>query len=138
MGWLTDLVFSVPFGIIYVIFIQKFADVIFCDDTYNDRYQKSLMLLFLAGVTAIILAQTIFTYNKTLQNEIIKHGFIIGGIILILYPIIIYWDKMTNETKLIVIAVIFGGLVWYFYQYGKSDKNKNKDKNKNTNKNEKR
>ena len=117
MGLLWDLVFSIPLGIIYTIFFQKLGDIMFCNLPYNDKYQKYLTFLFLAGVIGIVLAQTIFTYNKTFKNQIIKHGLIIGGIILILYPTLTYWDKMTDETKLLVIGIALGGLLWYSYKH---------------------
>lgn len=126
MGLVGDLVFSVPLGIIYTIFFQKLGDVIFPNLSYTDKYQKYLIFLLVAGLVGIILAQTIFTYNKTFKNQIIKHGLIIGGIILLLYPTLTYWNKMTDETKLLVIGIIFGCLLWYCYYNNKSDKSKKK------------
>lgn len=118
---LAGLIYSIPLGIIYSVFIQKFSDVMFANLPYNDKYQKSSIFLFLAGIIGIVLAQTIFTYNRTFKNEIIKEGLVIGGIILILYPTLTYWDKMTNETKLIVIGIAFGALLWYSYRTNKHE-----------------
>lgn len=110
---LSNLIYSIPLGIIYSIFIQKFGEMVFTN-------QKYLLFLFLAGVIGIILAQTIFTSNRALKNEIIKQGLIVGGIILILYSILTYWDKMTNETKLIILGIILGFSLWYSYHINKS------------------
>lgn len=112
---LNDLIYSIPLGVIYSLFVQKLCDVIFGDYRYNEKNQKYIMLLFISGVVGIILAKTIFTSNKKFQNKIIKDGLIIGGIILILYTVLSYWDKMTNETKLLIIGVVLGGLFWYCY-----------------------
>ena len=116
MGFITDLIFSVPLGIIYTLFIQKLSDVLFTSLPYNDKYQKSLILLFIGGIVGIILAQTVFTYNATYKNNIIKQGLIIGGIILILYSTLTHWDKMINETKLLIIGISLAMLFWYCYR----------------------
>lgn len=115
MELITDIIFSIPIGIIYSIFIQKLSEVIFTDLPYNDKCQKSASLIFFAGIIGLVLAQTIFTYNKTFQNKIVKHGLVIGGVILILYSIINYWNKMTDEIKLIIAGIALGSLLWYSY-----------------------
>ena len=112
----TNFIFSVPIGIIYSIFANKLADVLFANAPTNEKYQKSIVLLLFAAVIGIVLAETIFTYNKTLQNTIVKQGLIIGAIILLIYPTLAYWNKMTNETKLIDIGIILGVLLWYCYR----------------------
>lgn len=113
---MSDLIYSVPLGITYNFLIQKFADILFADLSVNDRFQKTQVLLIVSGVLGIVLAQTIFTYNKRFKNSIVKKGLIIGGIILILYPGFTSWNKINNETKFLLVGVIFGGLLWYSYK----------------------
>jgi hypothetical protein len=117
MGLVADLLLSVPLAIIYCVFILKLTDVMYSDLPYNDRWQKSLVTLFIAGVVGIVIARTIFSQNTRTQNKIIRDGLTIGGIILVLYPTLTYWDKMANEGKLVVIGIALGWILWYSYRY---------------------
>lgn len=117
MKFVIEIIISFIFAIIYVIFIHKTADVIFTNMNSNDKYQYSLILFISVGIAGIVLAETVFTNNNILKNIIIKYGLIIGGIILLLYPTLTYWNKMTNQTKLIVAGVALAAIIWYCYKY---------------------
>ena len=132
MGLLWDLLFSVPLGIIYAIFFQKLGDIMFSNLSHNDKYQKYSMFLIFTGVIGIMLSQIVFNYYNIQKNKIIKHGLIIGSIILILYPTLVFWDKMTDEMKLFVIGIALGSLIWYCYN-NKSSPNGNGNGNGNGN-----
>src|SRR5579871_3499905 len=111
MTLFNDLFCAIPLGVIYNLFIYKLSDVLFGETETKEKTQKTLSLLFFAGITALILAQIIFTKSEKYKNKTIQHGLIIGGLILIIYSTFTNWDKMTNETKLIIMAIALVALI---------------------------
>lgn len=113
MGLVSDILISVPFGIIYTIFMQKLSDIVLVEYKGNDKLQKSLTFIFFAGLVAMIIAQTVFTESK---NRLIKQSLMVGGIICAGYISMTNWDKMTDYTKLFILGLSLGGIVWIIYQ----------------------
>ena len=114
---MNAIIYGAPFGITYSLFIHKLTDVILGNAMTNEKYQTKILILFLSGVLALILACTIFTYNKKYRNSAIKTGFIIGAMLLILYSVFTNWDKVNDDTKLIMSGFSLVGISWYLYNY---------------------
>ncbi|AYV78405.1 MAG: hypothetical protein Edafosvirus12_4 [Edafosvirus sp.] len=136
MGFLYDALFAIPIAIIYDVLCYKIADVSFKDLPYKDKFQNTLTFLFVAGLIAIIIGQTLFKTNSNYKNPILQKGFVLGGILLIIYTILMNWDKMTDENKLLIIVIIFGMLLWWVagsHVIEKEGKKKKKKVNHNTN-----
>lgn len=131
MGILKDIAIAVPLGVIYNVFVHKLANISLSGMEYNEKYQKSIIILFVAGIVGIIIAQNIFARKSYYKNRPIRYGMIFGSVLLITYSLITNWDKMDDNTKLVLMGIIMMGLVWYCY-YGKDD-----DKKKNRKKTEK-
>lgn len=111
----NEVIFALPLGLIYYVFVQKLAEVVFPGQNDKSR-QSTLAFLVVAGIVAIVVALTFFANNKTYKNATIKNGLVVGGIILLLYPTLTNWDTLANETKLLLIGALLAGLVWYVYR----------------------
>lgn len=130
MSLVKDILYSIPVSFIFVIFTHKLTEVLYQDLEYAERFQKSLITLFIIGVIGVASALTVFAETSRYKNRPIKFGLISGSIMLLIYSLITNWDKMTNVTKLLVIAMIFGIVVWFCY-YMTSEPNKKIIKKKN-------
>jgi hypothetical protein len=71
MGFFKDIIIGLPIGIVYAIFMNKLADVLFEDLPYREKFQRAMITLFVSGILGIVLAQTIFS-NSVLKNRSIK------------------------------------------------------------------
>lgn len=115
MGFVGDVILSIPFGIIYYFFIDKLMNVVLCDLPYAERYQKSLIFIFVIGLIGLILAFTLFKNNPFFKNRALRFGLILGSALLIFYSIISNWNKMDDTTKIIIFSIMLGLLVCYYY-----------------------
>lgn len=113
MSLFSDIIISIPFGVIYTIFMQKLSDIVLDEYKGNDKLQKSLTFIFFAGLIAMIIAQTIFMDPN---NRLIKQSLMVGGIICTGYISLTNWEKMTDYTKLFILGLSLGGIVWVIYQ----------------------
>lgn len=127
MGIIKDIAIAVPLGVIYNVFIHKLTSVILSGMEYEEKYQRSLILIFCAGIVGIIIAQIIFAKKSYYKNRPMRYGMIFGSVLLIIYSLITNWEKMNDNTKLILMGIIMMGLIWYCY-YGSKDEKKNRKK----------
>lgn len=120
MSLLTDIIIGVPIGIVLNIFIHQLSYVLYNDLPYKEKFQKSLLTLFIVGILSLTLAFTLFSNHSIYKNRIMKFGFITGGALLIFYSIFYNWSKMEDWTKLIIFGLILGGLIFYCYKQSKA------------------
>jgi len=113
MSLFSDIIISIPFGVIYTIFMQKLSDIVLDEYKGNEKLQKSLTFIFFAGIIAILIAQTVFSDP---QNRLIKQSLMVGGIICTGYISMTNWEKMTDYTKLFILGLSLGGIIWVIYQ----------------------
>jgi H+/Cl- antiporter ClcA len=128
MSFVHDFACGITLGVIYDTFIHKIATVGFGSLPYNERYQKIMCTVFIFGILGIVLAQTLFHKNKKFKNRIVRIGLISGSLSLLFHSTINNWDKLSDNTKLIIYGLIIGGLIWYSYYYYKKQKDKENEK----------
>jgi hypothetical protein len=125
MGFL-DIILAIPLGIIIYIFIYQIISVINIDLPYGDKFQRSLIMLFITGILLLVLANTFFKTNKTMKNKVMQYGLNISGIILIFYSTFSNWCNMSDVTKVIIFGLILTGFIGYIYRLNKINKKKKK------------
>ncbi len=78
--------------------------------------------MYLIAVTGITIAYTIFSNNPKLKNDMMKYGIIIGSIGLLYNTLILNWDNLDNNNKLLLLGLNFGIILWYIYSKKKEIK----------------
>jgi hypothetical protein len=135
MGLISDIIISVPIGIIYNIIIHKIGDMVNENKEYKIKIQRNLIITFIGGVIAIILGYILFDKNKYLKNRAIRFGLYVGSLFLLTHTLFYNWNNLTNDTKLIIMTINLIILFWiaYFFSYTESFIGKIKNENKNKN-----
>jgi hypothetical protein len=138
MGGFKDILIAIPLGIILNIFVHQLASVLSNDLQYNDKFQRSLITIFIIGILCLVIGNTFFKTNKKYKNRVIHYGLNIGGILMVIYSTFVNWDKMEDSTKLVIFGLFLLGIVWYIYRWydvkSLVDKKKSNDKKKRRNK----
>lgn len=117
---MIDIIIIATIAILYNLFIHIFASLQYKDLQYQDKKKKITIILVIAGILAIIISK-ILDHMKI--GKLISKGLFWGGILLIITAIIANWNTkyISENFKLIIIAIIFLILVWYGLR---RDKNK--------------
>ncbi len=131
MGLIKNIALAAPLGIIYNLFMHKLVSIMLSEasGTNDDKHQKKIIILFIIGLVGLLIAFTIFTNSEQYKNQTMKYGLIFGNGLLLIYSMITNWDKMYDDTKLILMGIVFGGMVWYCYSGEDVPKPKKKKKN---------
>jgi len=111
-----DAVIYIPLALIFNLFAHKVTSVLYRDLDYDEKLHRSVVLLFIIGVAAIVISKIL------LKQKTIKKGMNIGGILLVITSLYANWENMTEEFKLIIFTMMFGTLLYYAHR-----KNSNKE-----------
>jgi len=109
-----DILLSIPFGLLYVFFINKILEMLTSDTVYEEKIKKAISISFVVVIVGYILAFKIFSSGK-LKNRIIKYSLIFGSSIILINSIVYHWPQLGTDTKALMIGVllIMGFLLSY-------------------------
>lgn len=109
MGFIIDSIVAIPIGIIYNMMIHEFADLLNEKSNYNEKIQRSLLVVFGGGIMGFCVG-----YFLT-KNLALKFGMFLGAILLISHVVMYNWETMRNDTRIIVMVLSLAVLIWYSY-----------------------
>jgi hypothetical protein len=107
-------------SVLYILLVTKTAEIISenADDTDQDKIGMYVMIVYFVSIMGIIIGyvylDTVKSKNK-IQNWILRWSLNIGGIILLIYTIMNYWDYMGDYTKLSFIVYSMFCILYYLY-----------------------
>jgi len=114
---LLDIFVYTTIAISYNIFVHHLATTIYKDLPFDEKYNKSLVFIFIAGLIGIVVSKLILKKGSEYTKSVVSMGLGIGGAILIVTSIITNWNNLADEIRLFLSALVFGVLVYYFYNY---------------------
>lgn len=114
---MLDKIITILIIIMYNLFVHHLASMIFKNLSLEKKYTKSVILILVMGIIGIILG------NMLKSNIVISNGLFYGGCILIVTGVIINWNKMTDQLKLILSGGLLISLIWFAKEKLNSNKN---------------
>jgi hypothetical protein len=117
MKIIYDILIAIPMGILYNLMVIKFGDIMNGSMQYKIKIQRNLLLAFGCAVLAWFLSQYIFGPDCKFENRAIKYGLWLGIFILLVHVILYNWNVLENDTKLIMMMLMFIILMVYSYRY---------------------
>jgi len=104
-------------GLIYYLIICQISNNLFLENKTPLTMQKSILFLYFGGLIGLYLGSSVFSDKQKLSNSSLKIGLYFGSSILIFNAMIVNWDAMNNQTKLLLLGINFGLITWYsFYK----------------------
>lgn len=119
MGFIdTALIISIALA--YNLLIHNLASLSYADLQFSEKHTNTIVMLILFGGIGILISKVINEKHKEINESYVSKGLYYGGILLILTAIFANWENISEEIKLLAVAGIFGGLIWYGYKRDKS------------------
>jgi hypothetical protein len=119
---------AIPLGIVVNLFVHLLASILTNDLPYDEKFQRSLIIIFIFGLLSLTIALTLFRTSKQFKNSVMQYGLGFGGTMMLFYSTFANWAKMEDWTKLIVISTIVFGMIWYIYKYYGKDRTSEEEK----------
>lgn len=124
MGFLMDATIALPIGIIYNMIVHECANIFNEKSNYKEKLQRGLLIIFGGGLIGFLVAHFL-TVNRSL-----RFGMYLGALLLIGHTVMYNWETMRNDTRIIIMILSLGVLIWYSYTQSLSDQKKDNKKKK--------
>jgi hypothetical protein len=106
---------------LYILLITKLAEIISLqyDDESNNQIGIYVMIIYFISIIGIIIGYVWFSNNKESEtpNWIIRWSLSIGGVLMLIYTIINYWEYLNDYCKLLLIFLSIISIIYYLYKY---------------------
>ena len=115
---LFDKSVYITIAICYNLFIHHIVNIMYKDLPFDEKFDKSISFIFIAGILAIVFSKLI--QKDAFTESVLCMGFFIGGLLLIITALWVNWDNLSDEMRMILSISVFGTILWYAYKYDKS------------------
>jgi predicted transporter len=108
--------FIIGITTLYIFLILKISELV--ANSYQDEdemYQKYGMTIFIISLLGITIGYLYIKENENNGNYIIKNSLNYGGLLMLLYSMINYWDYLDESAKIIIIGMGLSYLIYYSY-----------------------
>lgn len=120
IGGFNVIVISI-ISFLYILMITKLAEIISSkyDEDENTQIGVYVMIIYFISIIGIIGGYIWLNdnKNKNTPNWIMRWSLSIGGILLLIYTIINYWDYLGDLSKLFLIFLSISCIIYYLYKY---------------------
>jgi hypothetical protein len=118
---LLNITMSTMIAILYNLFVHHLTSSLFKNNDYEDKINKSIILLLISGTLAVVMSKLLFTPNNSKNKKqkntyVVSNGLWLGGILLIVTSIFVNWQDLSEDIKLIMIGVTLVSLIYYSKQ----------------------
>jgi len=117
IGGFNIIIISI-ISFLYILLITKMAEIISIQyDDNNNKISIYVMIIYFISIIGIIIGYIWFNNENSLPNWIIRCSLSIGGIIMLIYTIINYWEYLNDYSKLLLIFLSITSIIYYLYKY---------------------
>lgn len=109
---------------LYILLITKIGEIIsiqYYPESTDDRIGLYVMIIYFISIIGIILGFVLLNSNKNGDNEnpnwIVKWSLSIGGVVILIYTMINYWEFLNDYCKTILIFLSMISIIYYLYKY---------------------
>lgn len=110
---------------LYILLITKIAENISTQynlDSNDEQIGVYVMIIYFVSIIGIIIGYVWFSNNNNnTQNEtanwIIRWSLSIGGILMLIYTIINFWEYLNDYCKILLIFLSMISIIYYLYKY---------------------
>jgi len=105
---------------LYILMVTKFAEIISLQYEETDvQISTYVMIIYFISIIGIICGYIWLNDNEKNQtpNWILRWSISVGGVLLLIYTIINYWEYLNDYSKLILIFLSIICIIYYLYKY---------------------
>ena len=122
-GGFNFIIISV-ISVLYILMVTKLAEIISSsdNDVYNQETQLGtyVMIIYFISIIGIIAGYILLSDNKSKSetpNWIVRWSLNIGGVLLLIYTMLNYWDYLGDYSKLSLISLSIFCITYYLYKF---------------------
>lgn len=110
-----DYVFIGLIGLLYNMFFHRLAELVYSNESFSDKYKKTISILFVFGILGIVVGQIILPRHSKYNNSRVANGITVGGALVLASVVINNWNYMGELSKLLAVGFILSAIVYHSY-----------------------
>lgn len=129
IGGFNIIIISI-ISLLYILLVTKLAEILssqyYFEAIYTEENEKNqvgmyVMIIYFISIIGIVVGYIWFSnnYNENIStpNWIVKWSLSIGGVLMLIYTIINYWEYLNDYSKLLLIFLSITSIIYYLYKY---------------------
>lgn len=129
IGGLNVIIIGI-ISFLYILLVTKLAEI-FSSQYYSEgldieedeknQIGMYVMIIYFISIIGIIVGYIWFSNNSNANtqtpNWIIRWSLSIGGVLMLIYTIINYWEYLNDYSKILLIFLSITSIIYYLYKY---------------------
>lgn len=130
IGGLNVIIISI-ISFLYILLVTKLAEIfsfqyysegLDIEEDEKNQVGMYVMIIYFISIIGIIVGYIWFSNNNKNTNTetpnwIIRWSLSIGGVLMLIYTIINYWEYLNDYSKLLLIFLSITSIIYYLYKY---------------------
>lgn len=128
IGGLNVIIIGV-ISFLYILMITKLAEIFSyqyytegedIEEDEKNQVGMYVMIIYFISIIGIIVGYIWFSGNNSnmeTPNWIIRWSLSIGGVLMLIYTIVNYWEYLNDYSKLLLIFLSITSIIYYLYKY---------------------
>lgn len=101
--------------VLYILLITKLGDILTDEYEEEERIEKYVMLIYFLSVMGLVVGYMWIKENSN-GNYVVKKTLTLGGILMLMYMVISYWEYINDYSKLLLIIFTISFILYYCYR----------------------
>ena len=111
---------------LYILLITKISEIISIQYNFDSKEEQVgmyVMLIYFVSIIGIIIGYVLLSNNSNINkknetaNWIIRWSLSLGGVLMLIYTIINYWEFLNDYCKILLIFLSMVSIIYYLYKY---------------------
>jgi hypothetical protein len=102
--------------VLYILFINKLADMLSLSSNADEdsKISSYVMTVYFISIMGLVIAY-IWINKENNGNYVLRKSLTYGGIVMLIYSILNYWEYLDDYAKLIMLALSISCIIYYAY-----------------------
>lgn len=108
-------IFIAILTVLYILFINKIAEMLSSSNADNEEKISSyVMIVYFISIMGLVIGY-VWMIEKNNGNYVLRKSLTYGGVAMLIYTILNYWEYLDDYAKLIMLALSISCIVYYAY-----------------------
>lgn len=103
--------------ILYILFINKVAEMLSTNNAHaeeNEKISNYVMTIYFISIMGLVIGY-VWINQQNNGNYVVRKSLTYGGVIMLVYSILNYWEYLDDYAKLIMLALSISCIIYYAY-----------------------
>ena len=102
--------------ILYILFINKVSEMLSSSSSADEEAKISsyVMTVYFISIMGLVIAY-VWINRENNGNYVLRRSLTYGGVVMLAYSILNYWEYLDDYAKLIMLALSISCIIYYAY-----------------------